>query len=84
MKSNVKKKKQPKVKLGDKVASTLFCDIIDFLIYKYDESPEKETMSFRAYCVGLVDLSNKKIGKEECKTYDIADDDSQLKLQKGE
>ena len=60
MKANVKK-----VKFADKAANFLFSEIIDTLVKRYDESVEKETMSFKEYCIYLRDLSNKEAGKEK-------------------
>ena len=86
MKSNVKKVKQktPKVKIGDKFANAVFGEIIDTLIKRYDKSEEKKTMSFKAYCIGLRDLSNKAVGKDVMSDIDTADEMYQKILEEGE
>ena len=85
MKSNVKKvKRNNKVKFGDKAMNFLFCDIIDALIKRYDESDEKETMSFKAYCIRLRDLSNKAVGKDVVSDIEDADEYAQKILEEGE
>ena len=85
MKANVKKEKQKnKVKFGDKAMNFLFCDIIDALIKRYDESDEKETMSFKAYCIRLRDLSNKQAGKDVNTDIDSAEEYAQKILEEGE
>ena len=86
MKSNVKneKQKKPKVKIGDKFANAVFGEIIDTLIKRYDKSEEKKTMSFKAYCIGLRDLSNKAVGKDVTSDIDTADEMYQKILEEGE
>ena len=73
-----------KVKATDKVAGLLFNKVIETALDQYDKSAEKETMSFRAFCIGLVGLSNKRIGNDDCLSFDLSDEESQLELQKGE
>ncbi len=86
MKSNVnnEKNKKPKVKIGDKFANAVFGEIIDTLIKRYDKSEEKKTMSFKAYCIGLRDLSNKAVGKDVMSDIDTADEMYQKILEEGE
>ena len=86
MKSNVnnEKTKKPKVKIGDKFANAVFGEIIDTLIKRYDKSEEKKTMSFKAYCIGLRDLSNKAVGKDVMSDIETADDMYQKILEEGE
>lgn len=85
MKANIKKEKQNnKVKFGDKAMNFLFCDIIDALVKRYDESEEKETMSFKSYCIRLRDLSNKAVGKDICTDIETAEDMAQKILEEGE
>lgn len=84
MKANINKPKKEKVKLGDLVANSLFCEIIDVLIKRYDESDEKQTMSFKAYCIRLRDLSNKQVGKDVTTDIDYTDEENQKNLEKGE
>lgn len=86
MNSNVnnKKTKKPKVKIGDKFANAVFGEIIDTLIKRYDKSEEKKTMSFKAYCIGLRDLSNKAVGKDVMSDIETADDMYQKILEEGE
>lgn len=84
MKANINKPKKEKVKLGDRVANSLFCEIIDVLIKRYDESDEKQTMSFKAYCIRLRDLSNKQVSKDVTTDIDDTDEDFQKNLEKGE
>ena len=84
MKANVKKDKKPKVKLGDKVAGALFCDIIGYLLKSYDKSEEKKTKSFKAYCMGLLDLSYKKIDSSKSVVYDEDEEYYQKILEEGE
>ena len=86
MKSNVKKEKpkKPKIKIGDKVMNVVFSDIIDALVKRYDESEEKKTMSFKAYCIRLRDLSNKFVGKDVDTPIDDTDEYYQKILEEGE
>ena len=84
MKANVKKDKKPKVKLGDKVAGTLFCDIIETLLARYNASAEKETMSFKRYCLGLLDLSYKNLDSKKSVTFDEDEEYYQKLLEEGE
>ena len=86
MKANAKaeKQKKPKVKIGDKFANAVFGEIIDTLIKRYDKSEEKKTMSFKAYCIGLRDLSNKAVGKDVISDIDTADEMYQKILEEGE
>ena len=85
MKSNVKeKKKNQRVKFGDKAMNVLFCQIIDTLIARYDKSTEKETMSFEEYCLFLRDLSNKAVGKVNDNSFDEGDTFYQEILEEGE
>ena len=86
MKSNVQneKPKKPKVKIGDRFANAMFSEIIDTLIKRYDKSEEKKTMSFKAYCIGLLDLSNKNVGKDVSTCIDETDEYVQKKLEEGE
>ena len=46
-----------KPKLSDKVFGKIFEEIVDALLTKYENSTEKETMSFEEYCRALKDLS---------------------------
>ena len=80
MKSNTK----PKIKLKDKVASTLFHQILETLLDRYDKSEEKKTMSFKAYCIGLVNLSYKQVGSESF--IETSEDDEYIQkiLEEGE
>ena len=86
MKSNVKKEKpkKQKVKIGDRFANAMFSEIIDTLIKRYDKSEEKKTMSFKAYCIGLRDLSNKNVGKDVSTYIDETDEYYQKILEEGE
>ena len=86
MKSNVKneKPKKPKVKIGDSFANAMFSEIIDILINRYDKSDEKETMSFKAYCMRLRDLSNIQVGKAVEEFSSPADEEFQKILEEGE
>ena len=86
MKSNVKKENQKtsKVKIGDKFANLVFGEIIDTLIKRYDKSEEKKTMSFKAYCIRLRDLSNKQVGKDVTTDIDDTDEENQKNFEKGE
>lgn len=49
-----------KPKISDKVFGKIFEEIVDALLTKYDNSKEKETMSFEEYCRALKDLSYKQ------------------------
>ncbi len=86
MKANIKaeKQKKPKVKIGDKFANAVLGEIIDTLINRYDKSEEKKTMSFKAYCIGLRDLSNKQVGKDASTYIDETDEYYQKILEEGE
>ena len=60
-----KKKQTKKVKVSDKAASFLFCEIIEALLKKYEQSNEKaENMSFEDYCRILVDMSKDKVNNK--------------------
>ena len=61
------KKQKKHVKMSDKAASFLFCEIITVLLDKYANSEEKDTMSFEEYCAHLRDLSLEKVNKENVK-----------------
>ena len=85
MKSNFKEKnKKQRIKFGDKAMNVLFCQIIDTLITRYDKSAEKETMSFKEYCLYLRDLSNKAVGKVGDNSFDEDDEFYKEILEEGE
>ena len=86
MKSNVKheKQKKEKVSIRDRISHVLFCEIIDALLKGYEKSENKDTMSFKAYCIGLRDLSNKAVGNDTSTELVEADEYYQKILEEGE
>lgn len=52
MKSNTKGKKP---KITQKLASSMFCNIIDSLLKRYEKCDEKELISFKQYCLNSRD-----------------------------
>ena len=58
-----KKKQTKKVKISDKAMSFMFCEVVNALLDKYEQSEQKETMSFQEFCIQLRDLSIEKVKK---------------------
>jgi len=62
------RKQNKRVKVSDKAANFLFCEIVETLLAKYEQSNEKAgNMSFEDYCRALVDLSKEKVNKNSVK-----------------